>query len=48
VRGIQAGLNEILAFRLGDERLELGGGESIDETSLGHDEKEDLSAGEGG
>jgi hypothetical protein len=46
MRSIEAGLDEVLAFRLGDERLELGGGEGVDQTSLGDDEEEDLCAGE--
>jgi len=41
-------LDEVLAFRLGDERLELGGGEGVDEAGLGHDEEQDLCAGENG
>jgi len=30
VGGIKAGLDEVLAFRLGDERLKLGGGKGVD------------------
>lgn len=44
---VQAGLDEILALGLGDEGLELGSRKRIHETGLGHDEQEDLSAGEG-
>lgn len=39
-------LNEVLALGLRDERLELGSGEGVDETGLGHDEKKHLGAGE--
>jgi hypothetical protein len=46
--GVQAGLDEILAFGFGDEGLELGGGEGVDEAGLGDDEEEDLCAGEDG
>ena len=35
---VKTGLDEILALWLGDERLELGGGESIDQSGLRHDE----------
>lgn len=34
MRGIEAGLDEVLALGLGDEGLELGGGEGVDETCL--------------
>ena len=37
-------LDEILAFGLGDKRLQLGCGESVDETSFRHDQEEDLGA----
>jgi hypothetical protein len=37
--GIWAYLDEVLAFRLGDEGLEFGCGECVDQTSLGHDEE---------
>lgn len=40
---IQTGLDEILALGFSDERLELGSGECVDETSLRDDEQEDLS-----
>ena len=46
MRGVEAGLDEVLALGLGDERLELGGGEGVDEAGLGDDEEEDLGAGE--
>jgi hypothetical protein len=45
---IEACLDKILALRLCDERLQFGGGESIDQTSFRDDEKEDLCAGQGG
>ena len=48
MRGIEASLNEVLALGLGDEWLEFGGGEGIYKASLGHDEKQDLSACECG
>ena len=41
-------LNEVLALWLGDEGLQFGGGEGVDEAGLGDDEEEDLGAGEGG
>ena len=43
-----ADLDEVLAFRLCHERLQLGCGEGVDETGFGHDEEEDLRAGEDG
>jgi len=42
--GVEAGLDEVLAFRLGDEGLELGGGEGVDEACFGDDEEENLGA----
>lgn len=39
-------LDEVLAFRLSDKRLKLRCGEGVDESSLGDDEKKDLSASE--
>ena len=42
----KAYLDEILSLRLRDERLELGCGEGVDETSLGDDKEEHLSASE--
>lgn len=41
-------LDEVLAFGLGDEWLELGGGEGVDEASLGDDQQQHLGAGEDG
>lgn len=41
-------LDEILALGLGDERLQLGGGEGVDETGLGDDKQQHLGAGEDG
>ena len=41
---VETRLNEVLALGLGDERLELGGGEGVHETGLGHDEQEHLRA----
>jgi len=41
-------LDEILSFWLRDERLELGCGEGVDETSLGDDKEEHLSASKDG
>lgn len=38
-------LDQVFALGLGDQRLELGGGESVDETSLGDNKQKDLSAG---
>jgi hypothetical protein len=48
MRCIQARLDEIFAFRLSDEWLELRCGESVHETCFGHDEEKDLSASKGG
>lgn len=45
--GVEACLDKILAFGLGDEGLELCGCESVDETCFGDDEEEDLGACEG-
>ena len=45
---IETSLDEILALGLGDEGLELCGGEGVDEAGLRHDEKQDLCASEGG
>jgi hypothetical protein len=39
-------LDEILAFGLGDERLQLRGREGVHEAGFGDDEKEDLGASE--
>ena len=39
-------LDEILALGLGDERLQLGSSEGVDETSFRHDQQEDLCASE--
>jgi hypothetical protein len=36
-------LNQVLAFWLGDERLQLRSREGVDEASLGNDEQKDLS-----
>ena len=44
---VQACLNEIFALGLGDKRLQLCGGESVDETGLGHNEQQHLRAREG-
>ena len=44
---VETCLDEILALGLGDEGLELGSGEGIDETGLGDDKEEDLGASEG-
>ena len=41
-------LDEILAFGLGDERLELGGGKGVDETGFGDHEEQNLGSGEHG
>ena len=37
-------LDQVLALRLGDQRLELRGGKGVDETSFGDDKKQDLCA----
>ena len=39
---------EVLALWLGDDGLELGGGECIDQAGLRHNEEQHLRAGEGG
>lgn len=36
---MQAYLDEVLAFRLGDQRLKLRRGEGVDQTGLGHDKE---------
>ena len=43
---VKASLDETLALRLGDKRLQFGSGESIDQAGF-RDEKEDLCSGEG-
>jgi hypothetical protein len=42
---IEACLDEVLALRLGDERLQFGGCESIDQAGFRDNEKEDLCSG---
>ena len=39
-------LDEILSFGLGDEWLEFGSGEGVDETCFRDDQQQDLGAGE--
>ena len=39
-------LNEILSFRLGDQRLKLWCREGVDQTRLGHDQKQYLGTSE--
>lgn len=39
-------LNQVLALSLGDQRLQFGSGESVDEAGLRDDQQENLSAGE--
>ena len=46
--GVEAGLNEVLAFGLGDEGLEFGSCEGVDETCLGDDQEKDLGSSEDG
>lgn len=46
MRGMRAYLDEVLALGLGDERLQLGRGEGVDEAGLGDDEEQHLGAGE--
>ena len=41
-------LNQILAFSLCDERLELGCREGVNQTGLGNNEEENLGAGQDG
>ncbi len=48
VGGIKACLDEVLALRLGDERLQFGGCKSIDQAGFRDDEKKDLCSGQGG
>jgi hypothetical protein len=45
---VEARLNEVFPFWLCDERLELGSGEGIDETSLRDHEEKDLGTSERG
>ena len=47
MRCVKTCLNEVLAFGLGDERLELRGSKGVYESGLGHDEQENLGASEG-
>lgn len=44
---IETCLNEILAFGLGDKRLEFRSRKGVYETGLGHDKQQDLGASEG-
>jgi hypothetical protein len=46
MRSIETCLDEILAFWLGDKRLELGSGKGVYEASLGDDEEQNLGASE--
>ena len=39
-------LDQVLAFRLGDERLKLGRCEGVDQSSLRNNEEQDLGASE--
>lgn len=41
-------LDEVLAFGFGDERLEFGCCEGVDESGLGDDQQQDLGAGQDG
>jgi hypothetical protein len=47
MRGVEASLDKVLALRLCDEGLELGGGEGVYETSLRDNEEKDLCTREG-
>lgn len=42
----KAYLDQVLALSLGDERLQLGGGEGIDQAGLGDDQEKHLGASE--
>lgn len=42
----QAHLDQVLALSLGDEWLQLGGGEGVHEAGLGDDQQQDLGTGE--
>lgn len=44
----RAYLDQVLTLGLGHQRLQLGSGEGVDETSLGDDEQKDLGASEDG
>ena len=48
MRGVEARLDEILALRLRDKRLQFGSGESVNQASFRDDEKEDLCSCESG
>ena len=48
MRKVDTDLNEVLAFGLRDQRLQLRRGERVDETGLGDDQEEDLGAGQDG
>jgi hypothetical protein len=45
---IEACLDEVLALRLGDERLQFGGGKSVDQAGFRDDEEKDLCSGQSG
>ena len=44
---IETSLDEILPLRLGDERLEFSGRESVDQPGLRHDEEQYLGSSQG-
>jgi hypothetical protein len=48
VRGIETGLDKVLALGLCNKGLEFCGGESVHKAGLGNDQEEDLGTGEGG
>jgi hypothetical protein len=48
MRCVEACLDEILALRLRDERLQFGSGEGVNQASFRDDEKEDLCSCESG
>lgn len=41
-------LDQVLALWLGDQRLELGRGEGVDQSRLGDNQEQDLSTGQNG
>lgn len=44
MRRVETCLDEVLTLGLGDERLQLRCGESVDKAGLGYDKQEDLGA----
>lgn len=43
---VETCLDQVLAFCFGDQWLELGSGECVDQSGFGHDQEQDLGASE--